>query len=111
MNITRKPTLCSMFESFKSRAETIDQEKFDSFLEDPQFKTLIEDVEEKMIFSREGESDEGVPDSFETASGYGHSLGQARNWLDKKGLRISDSALARAIARKMGGEEFAGLVD
>src|SRR5690606_35750423 len=99
-----------MFESFKSRTEAIDQEKFNSFLEDPGFKSLVEDVEEKMIFSSEGESEEGMPDSFETTSGYGHSLSQVRSWLDKKGLRMSGTGLARAIARNMGGEEFAGLV-
>lgn len=100
-----------MFESFNPRAEKISPEKFNEFLEDSEFKSLVKDVEEKMIFSREDEDEEGIPDSFETASGYEDSLREARLWLDGKGMRISDKALARAIALRMGGENFANFID
>ena len=99
-----------MFESLNPRAEKISLEKFNDLLGDHEFKSLVKGVEEKMIFSREGADEEGMPDSFETASGYEDSLREARVWLDRKGIRITDKALAKTIAFRMGGEEFADFI-
>lgn len=102
-----------MFEHYIPKAETIDPVKFNELLEDPEFKSLVKDVEDKMIFKGEDGSvdEEGRPESFETASGYEDSLGEARLWLGTKGVRITDKALAKAIAGRMGGERFADLIN
>lgn len=100
-----------MFEGINPRAEKISPEQFNGLLEDPEFKSLVEDVENKMIFSWEGEAEEGTPISFETASGYENSLGEARLWLGTRGVRVTDKALAKAIALGMGGEEFADFIN
>jgi len=97
-----------MFESFKPRAEEIDREKFDALLEDPTFKNLIKDVEERMSFIIVDEDEDNV--SFEPEPGYKGALKDARNWLDKKGIRISDRALAQAIAQKLDPEDKFGYV-
>ncbi len=100
-----------MYEGINPRAEKISPEQFNSFLEDSEFKSLVADIEEKMTFGWEGEDEDGTPISFETASGYEDSLREARIWLDTKGIRVTDKALAKAIALRMGGEEFADFVN
>lgn len=99
-----------MFEGINPRAEKISPEQFNSFLEYSEFKSLVKDVEEKMTF-KESEDEERTPESFETASGYEGSLREARLWLDTKGVRVTDTALAKAIAGRMGGEEFADFIN
>ena len=88
-----------MFESFKPRSEEIAQEKFSSFLEDPEFTDLVKTVEDTMMFTTE-DGDQSAH-AFEPQDGYEEALQEAQNWLDKKGQRISTGALARAIAKNM----------
>lgn len=99
-----------MFEVFKPRAEAIDQEKFNEFLRDQEFLKLVSEVESTMSFYSNEEGEEG--DTAATASGtepgYELALDKARNWLDKKGVRISNDALARAIAKKMDPDDSSG---
>jgi len=98
-----------MFESLKPRSEQIDQTTFAEFLNESDFKELIEAVKEKMIYSCN--NDEGIADSFETEPGYKAALEKAQKWLDRKGVRISTGALELAIVNEMDPDSSQGLAN
>ncbi len=94
-----------MFELFKSRAESIDAEKFERLLEDRQVKMEVEAVKKEVTpIADEYEGEEGDQGDerggfshLEYGKGYTDAIKTLCNTLDLKGVLATEQAVLQAV--------------
>ena len=90
-----------MFESFKARNEELNPIEFENWkVEDAKIQELTLEVTTRMAWETEGDEDgEQVAVSFEPEEGYEEALKKLQKYLDNKGRRYSENAIAIALAK------------
>lgn len=89
-----------MFESFKSRKEEISEIGFENLkMEDVEMQTLALEVTSKMSWETEEGEESAV--AFVPQEGYEEALKNLQKYLDNKGFRYSENALATVLAKIM----------
>ena len=99
-----------MLEFLKPRAELINQERFEQYLEEEEdFKVLVDALEKEMDpigagTNPGGRSSELGPEGPEEDLDYKKALKKVTDWLDDKSIRATESAIVDAVLTFMESE-------